>query len=64
MRWGSYFMTFGERVLGGSLQPESLKWWPVNTGHRTSAMFDRYAIVSNVDALMAQIKVAEFRKQA
>ncbi len=34
------------------------------TGHRTSAMFDRYAIVSNVDVLAAQKKVAQFRRQA
>jgi integrase len=34
------------------------------TGHRTSAMFDRYAIVSSADVLAAQTKVAEFRKQA
>jgi integrase len=34
------------------------------TGHRTSAMFDRYAIVSSADVLAAQKKVAEFRKQA
>jgi integrase len=33
-------------------------------GHRTSAMFDRYAIVSSADVLAAQKKVAEFRKQA
>jgi len=34
------------------------------TGHRTSAMFDRYAIVSSADVLAAQNKVAEFRRQA
>jgi Phage integrase family. len=34
------------------------------TGHRTSAMFDRYAIVSSVDVLAAQKKIADFRKQA
>jgi hypothetical protein len=34
------------------------------TGHRTSAMFDRYAIVSSADVLAAQKKVAEFRRQA
>jgi integrase len=34
------------------------------TGHRTSAMFDRYAIVSSTDVLAAQKKVAQFRKQA
>jgi hypothetical protein len=34
------------------------------TGHRTSTMFDRYAIVSSVDVLLAQEKTAEFRKQA
>ena len=34
------------------------------TGHRTSAMFDRYAIVSSADVLAAQKKVALFRKQA
>ncbi len=34
------------------------------TGHRTSAMFDHYAIVSSADVLAAQKKVAEFRKQA
>jgi hypothetical protein len=34
------------------------------TGHRTSAMFDRYAIVSNTDVLAAQKKVAQFRRQA
>jgi integrase len=34
------------------------------TGHRTSAMFDRYAIVSSTDVLAAQKKVALFRKQA
>ena len=34
------------------------------TGHRTSAMFDRYAIVSSTDVLAAQKKVAEFRKKA
>jgi hypothetical protein len=34
------------------------------TGHRTSAMFDRYAIVSSADVLTAQKKVAEFRRQA
>ena len=32
------------------------------TGHRTSAMFDRYAIVSSADVLAAQKKVAQFRK--
>jgi integrase len=32
------------------------------TGHRTSAMFDRYAIVSSTDVLAAQKKVAQFRK--
>jgi integrase len=31
------------------------------TGHRTSAMFDRYAIVSSTDVLAAQRKVAQFR---
>jgi integrase len=34
------------------------------TGHRTSAMFERYAIVSSADVLAAQKRVAEFRKQA
>ena len=34
------------------------------TGHRTSAMFDRYAIVSSTDVLAAQKQVAQFRKQA
>jgi hypothetical protein len=34
------------------------------TGHRTSAMFDRYAIVSSTDMLAAQKKVELFRKQA
>jgi integrase len=34
------------------------------TRHRTSAMFDRYAMVSSADVLAAQTKVAEFRKQA
>jgi integrase len=34
------------------------------TGHKTDSMFDRYAIVSSVDVLAAQKKVAEFRKQA
>jgi hypothetical protein len=34
------------------------------TGHRTSAMFDRYTIVSSTDVLAAQKKVALFRKQA
>jgi integrase len=34
------------------------------TGHRTSAMFDRYAIVSSTDVLAAQKKVAQFRRQA
>ena len=32
------------------------------TSHRTSAMFDRYAIVSSADVLAAQKKVAQFRK--
>jgi integrase len=32
------------------------------TGHRTSAMFDRYAIVSGADVLAAQKKVTEFRR--
>ena len=32
------------------------------TGHRTSAMFDRYSIVNGADLLAAQSKVTEFRK--
>jgi hypothetical protein len=34
------------------------------TAYRTSTMFDRYAIVSSVDVLLAQKTIAEFRKQA
>ena len=34
------------------------------TGHRTSAMFDRYVIVSSADVLAAQKKVTQFRRQA
>jgi integrase len=34
------------------------------TGHRTSAMFDRYAIICSAEVLAAQKRVSEFRKQA
>jgi integrase len=34
------------------------------TGHRTSAMFDCYAIVSSADVLAAQKRVTQFRRQA